>query len=245
MKEACFVPLTGAVARVRDTGWQRIASDLCARRRLMVGSPPSADWGAVQRAAQAVQAWGRTLAEQIAAVNNDIRQLNRHRARLNDALLEVQAVIPTMWSHLASMKEHAAVRPMTPYQACQTIRYDLEQTLRYDLEQSLTCHRDRFAAVAKELETALGMVENRLTQTREVARALETALAASPHLRLNPNVAPSDAEQAIAALVSTADAAREDLSAQRAADHEAVRAANAIIAEGKTVFETARVLANC
>jgi hypothetical protein len=241
----CTVQLSDAVARVRDTGGQNYGRDICRQLGNMAQLSPGDDWQAVQTAAQQVQALGTALANAIAEVQKQTKALAPALVQARSHLPKEQAILKTMHSHLDAMKSHAAVRPMTCYQANQTVRYDYEQTLRYDLDQSLGFERRQLSSAVSDINQLLATGEKRVAAARQAGKTLADAQRNNPYPSPALTVRPGDEEVSIGAFTQAAQSARDTVASINDEATQALAEAQSIMDQAKAVLDAARALVSC
>jgi hypothetical protein len=147
--------------------------------------------------------------------------------------------------HLAELKREASVRPMTCYQANQTVRYGFEQTMRYDFSQTLgyaaNNYKNSVQRLGERLEKVSGMVAKIDHEANDLRQAIKVAKFGIPKLAISPGEeqAPLKQYQELAA-----SARREMPNLQQKLDN-AVSSAKDLMQEGQQVMKTAQDLVRC
>lgn len=152
--------------------------------------------------------------------------------------------IQGMRAELSTLKEKAAVRPMSCFDYDSVDYYYESEKYNYD---GLTKRRSEFAKEVSSLETSLSQVDAYVSETQDAAQVLEEAIQNSDY----PLPAgargpwPGDELTPISNYQAAADAAHNQLPALKATDAANQTIAASLMAEGKSVLDGAKALVNC
>jgi hypothetical protein len=157
-------------------------------------------------------------------------------AQMETGTKEQKAALAQIQKDLEALKREAEVRPMTRYQACQTVQYAFRQTMTYSYINTL-------GYAVKTYREGRAKLEKRLANSPEIAAKLtRDADALQQALRL--------AKYTVQTNVASVDGARAELSKYRAlgADAQAripilQATVDNLIAEAKALMEEGNVIA--
>ncbi|MFZ6771848.1 hypothetical protein ACO0LB_03940 [Undibacterium sp. SXout7W] len=155
------------------------------------------------------------------------------------------SAIKDIEAHLAKLKREASVRPMTCYQANQTVRYGFEQTMRYDFSQTLgyaaNNYKNGIQRLGERLEKVSGMVAKIDQEANDLRQAIKIAKFGVPKLTFSPGEeqAPLKQYQELAAL------ARGEMPRLQQKLDNAVSRAKELMQEGEQVMRAAQDLVRC
>lgn len=174
---------------------------------------------------------------QMSGIENDIRNIA-------DALADAKRALGSLSSNLERLKADAAVRPMTCYQAYQTVAYDFNQTMGFDFNQSLGSAINQYRFSMASMRTRLNNGENILKQVPEHAEALRAAIASSKFgIRVTP--LPQEADAPLAKYKEIMEKARGNMPGWSAESETIVGEAKALMREGRDVMAGAQALVRC
>jgi len=190
------------------------------------------------------------LYDSIEVIKQSTQRIKDGLDDVKDALSEEQSVIETMRAHLEEEKQHAAVRPVTCYQANFVVDYDYHSVLDYDYNSTLPYFRNIFASVLKKLESELFKVEANERTARNIAwdlkQIMESGLYPLPDFTEcdwgTCYSRPGDEEGPIADYLAAAATALKELPALKAADADVLKTADGIMAEGKSVLDAVQAM---
>lgn len=225
------------------TVW-RAELDANYKKRISAEATARAQEEAWQNAGKAVVHSASKLSDDIESLRAQVQEINQTLSSLRRMASNEQTVLENMHKHLDIEKNHAAVRPMTCYQANGTVAYDYNGTLSYDFNGSLNYERMQFGPASKKLDALLSGVSASVEQSQRDRRALDAAIAV-PHPKQTINAKPGDEEGPIATLLTTAAAAQKEFGTLKATDATILNTATGYMTEGKSIMESAQALVKC
>lgn len=168
----------------------------------------------------------------------DLAQMETGIKAQHSALAQIQ-------KDLEALKREAAVRPMTRYQACETVPYAFGQTMTYSYKDTLgyavTTYREGKASLEKRLANS-PVVAAKLTKD---ANALQQALGTAKY-RPQTNVASVDGARAeLSKYRALAADAQARIPKMQATVDDLIAQAKALMEEGKAVAADVGHRANC
>lgn len=186
----------------------------------------------------------------ISVIIDSTKRIKDQLGYLRERLDGEQSAIQELQSVLEEEKREADVRPMTCYQALGVVGHLYNGKMAYYYNGRLGYYRALFAAKLKELESELSEVETRTERAQGIAQTLEQAMKSSPYPLpdltrrglLTRYSTPGDEKGPVADYRAAADAAREELRQLQAADADLLETADRVMAEGKTVLESAQAI---
>jgi hypothetical protein len=142
------------------------------------------------------------LTELAGALENDVLAIKRTgiKADLDDiasALNNEYLAVRQLEEHLAALQRDTSVRPMTCYQAYQTVGYDFNQTLKYDYEQTLGYANSQYKDAIIRLEERLSGVEIIVGKIKQEAQELNQAVKQSKFPLPKLDIMPGDESGAL------------------------------------------------
>lgn len=164
---------------------------------------------------------------------------------IKSALADEQSALIELENDLGQLKNDASLRPMTCYQANQTVRYDFEQTLGYDYRQTLGYANNQFQTAVNQLEERLSKVESMVAKIKKEREIFDQAIKASKFPLPKFSVEPGEDTSALQQYQSIATSSRNELPTLKSETDKILNKANNIMREGKLVMEKAQSIANC
>lgn len=128
------------------------------------------------------------LAEALRAIS--MSKLRSDAEAIQSSLKSQQKDVVQLEIELKNLKKDASVRPMTCYQAHQTVGYDFNQTMGYTYKQSLEYNARNFQRHVESLEKQLSSSSAAVARVVQHAKTLEGALRLR---RFNTQVSPQPA----------------------------------------------------
>lgn len=161
------------------------------------------------------------------------------------ALQDEHYAIAELEKSLAELKHNASLRPMTCYQAYQTVAYDFYQTMGFTFNQNLGYANSEFQSIMNRLEERLSHVDNMVEQikkqTAELQEAIQVSLFPLPKLPILPGEEQLSLEQ----YQMLAHSTKDKIPTLKAQNKELVNKASELMREGKSAVETAQSLVRC
>lgn len=193
--------------------------------------------------AEKITSLTKTLANDISAIK--ATGIKQDIMDINSALDHEHSALHQLENDSTRLQRDASVRPMTCYQAYQTVGYDFHQTLGYDYNQKLGYANNQFQTAANRLEERLSRVESMVEKIKKEAAQLDQAIKVSRYSLPKLKVMPADAATAIAEYQALAHSAHKQLPSFKATNGDIVSKAKEIMQEGKVVMEKAQSLVTC
>lgn len=166
-------------------------------------------------------------------------------ADIATALRDEHLALNELEGNLSELKRSASVRPMTCYQAYQTVGYDFRQTMGYTFKKTLGYANSQHASTMKALEVRLSHVDPLVASIREGAAKLKEALQASKFAAPALPISPGDELEPVAQYLKLAHSAQERMPTFRSENSQIVAAAKAVMDEGQGVMNQAQSLVRC
>lgn len=145
----------------------------------------------------------------------------------------------------AILQHDASVRPMTCYQAQQTVGYDYNQSIGYDYNQDLRYANNQYKNAIKRLEDSLSKVDTmneKIThQAQELSQAIKQSQFPLPQLKIMPG----DELIALEQYKIQTNSARIELPNLKTKNEKLLSKAREIIIDGKKVMDSAQKLVIC
>lgn len=166
-------------------------------------------------------------------------------SQANSALQDERSALKELEVGLAELKRNAALRPMTCYQAYQTVGYDFQQTMGFAYKQTLGYANSQFRSATSKLDERLsrvaGMTDQIEKNSIELRNAIRLSTFPSPKLVISPGDERGPMEQ----YKMLARSSKDELPALKAQNEEILAKAKELMHEGKVVMETAQSLVRC
>ncbi len=161
------------------------------------------------------------------------------------ALEDERSALKELESGLAELKRNASLRPMTCYQAYQTVAYDYQQTIGFAYKQTLGYANTQFQSAVSRLENRLSRVDAMVEQIKKNAIELQEAIRTSSFSLPKLPISPGEEQAPLEQYQMLARSSKEELPTLKAQNEEILNGAKEIVREGKGVMEAAQSLVRC
>ncbi|MBI3522037.1 MAG: hypothetical protein HY071_02910 [Chloroflexi bacterium] len=192
----------------------------------------------------------QAVRDRSAELQSMINQLNSGTANRKSQILDAASSIKGEQSDLTQLQADFATfqkdsrEPLDKYGACTTARYDFMTSMAYDFNTSLVYDRNSFARVAQTITTNLSVIEQRVAETQQAAKALADAIAASP-LSVSGVLAPGVEQATIDTYRSTATSVATQLASLRATDASVFASAQDVMNQAQAIWNTVKANHGC
>jgi hypothetical protein len=164
---------------------------------------------------------------------------------IQSALDDEKTALRSLEIHLADLRQHALIRPMTCYQAYQVVGYDFNQTLGYDYSQSLGLANNQFTNAIARLEKRLSNVEPLVEKTREDAQNFDRAIKNSKYPIPKLRTMPKDELKGLELYQALSASAHDNLPTFKITHTDNLNKAKKIMREGEIILNKTQSLVRC
>lgn len=197
----------------------------------------------VRRTNTELQNLAQALFDDVRTIRNT--GIGNDLAEIANALRDEHLALRELERNLSELKRSASVRPMTCYQAFQTVGYDYRQSMGYTYKQTLGYANSQYNSAVSALEVRLSHVEPLVGEIREGSAKLKEALRVSKFAAPTLAISPGDELGPVEEYLKLAHSAQEGLPTFKSENAQLLATAKALIDEGKGIMDQAQSLVRC
>jgi hypothetical protein len=200
------------------------------------------DGAAREEEARNISALANRLAEALRAIS--MSELRGDAEAIQSSLKSQRKDVGQLEVDLKNLKKDASVRPMTCYQAHQTVGYDFNQTMGYTYNTSLEYNARNFQRHVDSLEKQLSSSSAAVAQVVEHANSLEAALRVR---RFNTQVSPQPAaaDAPLASYQNLVMSTQNNIGPWMAEKKATAEKAAELMHDGQRIAQEAQALVRC
>lgn len=192
---------------------------------------------------QKLEKLARPLYDNIRAIKST--GIGDNLTEAKSALNDERSALKELEEALAELKRNASIRPMTCYQAHQTVAYDFQQTMGFTYKQTLGYANSQFQSAVSRLEQRLSRVDGMVEQIKKNAAELQEAIRVSSFPLPKLPISPGEEQDPLEQYQMLARSSKKELPILKAQNEEILNKAKKIVHEGKSVMEAAQSLVRC